>query len=165
MFSRGLKTILLVTLIFSLGANAFAQRRRSPRFEDHPAPKIFRGRSAPLRLTSEGARMYRTRLSEAAKEKPNFAGHYILTYWGCGTECIFPAIINAKTGQVYFFGFSISWNPLKFNGDPLPFQLNSKLIIVTGSLEGPEATDSEGIFYYKWENNRLKLLRRIKRDV
>jgi hypothetical protein len=25
--------------------------------------------------------MYRSRLREAAKEKPNFAGHYILTAW------------------------------------------------------------------------------------
>jgi hypothetical protein len=45
--------------------------------------------------------MFRTRLTDAAKESPNFAGHYRFTIWGCGSECISGAIIHLETGKVF----------------------------------------------------------------
>lgn len=45
--------------------------------------------------------MFRTRISNAGKlGYPNFANHYIVETWGCGTSCQLGAIINALTGQV-----------------------------------------------------------------
>lgn len=31
----------------------------------------------------------------------NFAGHYCLAYWGCGSPCQMAAIVDMKTGIVY----------------------------------------------------------------
>ena len=50
--------------------------------------------------------LYRARLRAAATERPNFAGHYVLTTWGCGTECVMGAAINTRTGRVAFLSFA-----------------------------------------------------------
>ena len=62
-----------------LSANA---QTGAPRFDDYPVNERYTGKTAPLVLSRE-ARTYRTRLREAAREKPNFAGHFIVTSWGC----------------------------------------------------------------------------------
>src|SRR5476651_623356 len=54
-------------------------------FGDYPVAEKYRDKNAPVVLSKKD-RIYRTRLKEAAKQKPNFAGHYILTTWGCGME-------------------------------------------------------------------------------
>src|SRR5574341_1202298 len=79
--------ILLLPIVLVLSAPGIAAQTGVPKFRDYSVNESFNGRSAPLVLSRE-ARMYRTRLREAAREKPNFAGHYIVTYWGCGTECV-----------------------------------------------------------------------------
>ena len=49
----------------------------------------------------EDARLRQT--LEALKPKaPNFAGHYYITEVGCGTNCIYLAFIDLKTGSVSF---------------------------------------------------------------
>ena len=48
------------------------------------------------------ARSFRTRLSEALHRGVNFAGHYAVAGWGCGTGCISGAIIDARTGNVFW---------------------------------------------------------------
>ena len=87
-----LTQILMAASIFCAG-RAPAQTA-VPRFGDYPVNERFAGKTAPL-FRSREARMYRTRLSEAAHENPNFAGHFIVSTWGCGTECVMGAIINA----------------------------------------------------------------------
>lgn len=75
--------------------------------------------------------MFRTRLKWAVdNQKPNFAGHYILTTWGCGTSCIMGAVINSKTGKVSWWNFSVCcWSgEADENFQPIEFRNNSKLI-------------------------------------
>jgi len=69
----------------------------APKFKNFPA-EIHLGDNARLSFRSKVAREYRTRLSQWAKEKPNFADHYILATWGCGTNCTQITIVDAKTG-------------------------------------------------------------------
>jgi hypothetical protein len=45
--------------------------------------------------------MYRTRLREAAVRPPNFADHYVVAEWGCGTGCAIHRLIDLKTGRIY----------------------------------------------------------------
>lgn len=135
-----------------------------PRFDDYPIRETFTGKTAPLVL-SRAARAYRTRLREAAREKPNFAGHFIVTTWGCGTECVTGAIIDAKTGRVFMLPTTLCcWGAgvdNKFN--PVEFRLNSNLIVLSGARnekEGDEATR-----FYKFERNQLALIRSIPRQL
>ncbi|MBT0895453.1 hypothetical protein KI811_16735 [Geobacter hydrogenophilus] len=132
-----------------------AQAQNSvPEFRNYPVAGKFTGKNAPLQLGRKD-RMFRTRLKEAARQKPNFAGHYILTTWGCGMECLMGAVIDARTGKVYRIPFTLCcW------GDegsetfvPVEFRLDSKLIIFSGVRD--EKQGAEGKHFYTFENNRF----------
>ena len=58
------------------------------------------GPSAAVKLVSPEELLFRTSLREAAKQPPNFAGHFRFVSWGCGTNCLGGAVINLKTGEV-----------------------------------------------------------------
>ena len=45
-----------------------------PQFKDYPVKSVYTGQTAQLDLSDEGARMFRTRLRDALKEKSDFAG-------------------------------------------------------------------------------------------
>lgn len=72
-----------------------------PKFEQFPA-KAWQGTAATVRLASpKWARRMRTVLREGAKVGPNFAGHFTIVHWGCGSSCQVQAIIDARTGEVF----------------------------------------------------------------
>jgi len=75
-----------------------------PGFGMFPAPDNFRGKPATVDLRSHpDAHTYRSRLREGAAQGPNFAGHYTIVQWGCGSSCQKFAIIDAQTGKVYIY--------------------------------------------------------------
>src|SRR5207244_12392308 len=83
----------------ALGAE---ERRRSPGFADYPITRIYKGVPAPVNLSSTPtARSFRTRLTQEARKAPNFAGHYTVASWGCGSNCESISIVDALTGRVY----------------------------------------------------------------
>ena len=144
---------VLLSLIVTASLNA---QDRVPQFKDYPAA-AYSGPNAPLILTRDD-RNFRTRLREASKEKPNFAGRYILTAWGCGTSCLMGAVVDAKTGRVHWWNFSICcWTSTDDNFKPIEFRLNSKLIVFSGARNEKEG--DEGAHFYKFENGRFVHLR------
>lgn len=149
-------TISVITAFVLVEAAAAAQSAR-PRFKDYAVAEAYTGKTAALDLRDPDARTYRTRLREAATQKPNFAGHYIVTAWGCGAQCLLPAIIDAKTGKVYFPFTVCCWG--SDVDDPLAYRLDSKLFIVNGS-RNEEAVG--GLYYYTWQNNKLTLIQTEK---
>lgn len=72
-----------------------------PKFEDFPVKTIYRGTPSPPNLVTEDQRMFRTRISEGAKAKVEFAGHYTVPVWGCGSGCNDYVIADSITGAVY----------------------------------------------------------------
>lgn len=52
------------------------------------------------------ARMFRTKINEALAMGPNFAGHYTVATWGCGSGCQEHAVVDAKTGNIISFGLT-----------------------------------------------------------
>ncbi|WP_147445666.1 hypothetical protein [Corallococcus aberystwythensis] len=70
-------------------------------FQAHPA-QVYTGPLAKPALGRGDAevKMYRTRLREAAARGVEFGGRYAVMISGCGTECIFGFVIDAKTGHV-----------------------------------------------------------------
>ena len=126
-------------------------------FGDYPVAEKYRNKNAPVVLSKKD-RIYRTRLKEAAKQKPNFAGHYILTTWGCGMECLMGAVIDAKTGKVYQIPFTICcWgDDISEDFKPIEFKLDSKLMVFTGSRD--EKEDDVNKHYYIFNNNNFELL-------
>jgi hypothetical protein len=150
-------------LLFAV--STFGQSNTPPQFKDFPANGQYAGKNAPVIITGKD-RMYRTRLREAAQEQPNFAGHYILTTWGCGAECLTGAVIDANTGKVYWLPDTICcWNEIERDGSftPVVFRLNSRLIVFTGLRN--EREGDQGAHYYKFDGARFRFIRTIKHTV
>ena len=55
-------------------------------FRASPVNGTWNSPAAPLRLISRSERMFRVRLSNAAEQAPDFAGHYRFAFWGCGPK-------------------------------------------------------------------------------
>lgn len=76
----------------------------SPSFDRYPAPAAARAPRKPAatpRLTSKEARLYRTVIRDEFAQPANFAGHYRVAIWGCGTDCRNFAIVDKDTGATY----------------------------------------------------------------
>jgi hypothetical protein len=152
-------TVTLASLVGAVALIVPTQSSR-PRYEDYPVPQTFSGAPAPVDLsTAEGARRYRTVLRAGARAGPNFAGHFALVQWGCGSPCKEFAVIDVATGRV--------WRPHVWMGLGASFRLNSKLVIVDGPEYWQDAwfpDDSAHAwmpthaFYYVWEGDSLRLL-------
>ena len=107
-----------------------------PRFEDHPAGAAFAGRN---RLVLDRTDMgYRTQLREAARQRPDFAGHYVLALWGCGAECLMGAAIDVRSGHVTWLpgGTICCWFSGPQSGkrdiNPVRYRLDSRLLVLNG---------------------------------
>jgi len=117
-----MRSVVLFSLML-LAAAASAQTAGLPQFSDYPAGPLYRGRVAPLvESSSPTARTYRTATREDMAEGVNFAGHYVVATFGCGTECVSGHIVDAKTGR--------SVADLPFNLPYTEFHPNSRLITV-----------------------------------
>jgi hypothetical protein len=95
-----LPALLLLSCFAVAQKNTRAQKKKLPRFEDFPVEKKWNGVAAPVKLQSRADRMYRTNFRNAAREKPNFAGHYSVAMWGCGTVCLEGGIVDLATGEL-----------------------------------------------------------------
>ena len=132
-----------------------------PHFKDYPAGETYKGTTAALVLTKNDL-AFKTRLRWAAKNlKPNFAGHYILTTWGCGAQCLMGAVIDAKTGRVYWWDFTICcWGfetDDKFN--PIEFRPDSSLIVFSGLRNEKDGDD--GAHFYRFDRGRFVHIRSV----
>jgi hypothetical protein len=159
----------LLLLAFVCGAAQMKEQGpvRALKFTDFPATGSFHGKPAPPILTTKSQRMFRTAIREAAAKGLNFAGHYTIAEWGCGSGCMSIVVIDALTGKVFAAPFRILSMPLaesegghEYQG--AVYQLNSRLLIADGCpliADGcPEETNC-GTYYYEWSDNKFKRLR------
>lgn len=63
------------------------------------------------------ARRYYTRITETISKGANFASHYSLAYWGCGTDCFGYSIVDANNGEVIAYSptnenYHLQWDGL-----------------------------------------------------
>lgn len=149
-------------------SGAFAQTPRTPRFEQYPA-KVEKARVKAIDFKrNPDAKTFRTRLSEAIREGVNFAGHYVVAGWGCGTGCISGAIIDARTGNVYwpieFNALSVWYSGDSYADEPVAYRKDSRLIVISGSpgVKDGGQDKPQGKYYYEWKGNRLHLIKFVK---
>jgi hypothetical protein len=110
--------------------------------------------------------MFITRLTEASKEKPDFAGHYVFAGWGCGSACAAGAIVDLATGRVYappFGGKSACWPHWIFCGGPIDkpyteYRRDSRLLILNCTVNAANQYDT---FYFIWENEQFRQILHI----
>ena len=63
------------------------QEKPRPAFKNFPVKTILKSKAAPANITANW-RSYRTMIRLGAKSRVEFAGHYTVPRWGCGSSCI-----------------------------------------------------------------------------
>jgi hypothetical protein len=126
--------------------------RPTLRFEDYPVADTSLGRARPAGVAFASAdygRMYGTKLRQGAAEGPNFAGHYTVVTWGCGTGCGIVAVVDARTGR-------LSEQTL-LTGNGLQFRRDSRLLYADPPTpEQPADCASCGTpAFYEWRDGRF----------
>ena len=99
---------------------------------------------------------------------PNFAGHYFVIRWGCGSNCLMMAVVDAKTGKVYDPPLSGTGTELYVNMDMLgdreiDFKPESSLMVLRNACR--IARSECGVYYFNWQNNKFTLLKRVLMDL
>jgi len=106
-------------------------------------------------ISSREAEEFRTVISREGRKKPNFAGHYRVAIWGCGTDCRSFAIIDRLTGEVYMLpsaGYIVG--VMESEEPRIDFRADSRLFVISGTLD----EKLEGKFFYEWTGKELRLL-------
>ncbi len=156
---------MLAFLIAIVLAAAQVGSATTPKFDDYPVREVFRGKPAPPVLSTTEARRFRTELRRQAASGPNFAGHFTLARWGCGAGCVMGAIIDARTGEVWFPKFRVE-DAFTSEGriaihHSTEFQIGSELVVATGVVNEQDA----GTAYFRWHDGMLSLIRFDKYQV
>jgi len=119
--------VVLLATLFQLTEVPPTPASMAKSFANFAIREKFTGTPAPVVLSRPEDRRFRTMLRNGAKDGPNFAGHFTVVQWGCGTNCLSGAIVDAKTGQVYQLP---SDGKSHFESGWLHFRPDSQLMIV-----------------------------------
>ncbi len=139
---------LLTGLIIIAATAVQAASTSTPEFADYPAvvsvEKLQRVDldSHPL------AKTFRTRLQALEGRVANFAGHYLVQTWGCGSSCQQFAIVDVRTGQVFM---DEDWS----TSLGVCHNASSTLLIANPGALAPGRIES---VYYHWDGSQLSLL-------
>ena len=161
----------MLIFVLALGLSAQSRPASVPRFEDYSLAENWPGNNAAVKITTRAERMFRTRLTDASKQSPNFAGHYRFATWGCGSECISGAIIDLETGRVFApplatenggaMYFSVCQSAYENSG--VDFRVNSRLLILRCGLNYSERlkTNVPDAYYFVWDGQQFKEILRV----
>lgn len=133
-----------------------------PRFETYPAEARFSGVPAKPLLETALARKFRTVIKNGAGQGPNFAGHFTVIAWGCGSGCRQIIIADAKTGKLIELPFTVlTMPPLSAEDDAEAlsgdeFKIDSRLLALSGCLDEDEARC--GKHYFVMDGQQLHAL-------
>ena len=139
---RMIRNVMLALFVLATPALADA-----PKFADYPAGKIYTGKVAKPILDTAAKREFRTRINEAAKGKPDFAGQYIFAKWGCGASCVSGAVIDAKSGAVTMVDWIVCCSS-NYDVEPIEYHLDSRLFVFNGLINEEEP---DAAHYYEWD--------------
>ena len=124
---------LAAAMMVAVQLPGYSHAQDVPKFRDFPAATPALPETPPVQITSPEAWAYRARLREAANQPPNFAGHYVLAQWGCGTTCVTGAAVDLLTGKATFLPFSVCcWGTVDDGFKPIETRPDSRLAVFSG---------------------------------
>ncbi len=141
--------VTLLSLLLLAVIPLFGQNPQPYPFAQYPAPAPYKGKPAPPKLTTRSQREFRTVLRQGAQKGPNFAGHYTVVEWGCGSNCVVFAVVDAANGKVY----ERDMPPIN-NQYPcgLSYRLESRLFVVEKSSTPNGNCEAQ---LYTWNGSRF----------
>jgi hypothetical protein len=135
-------------LISCFGLVGYSQKTVT--FEKYKVPLRFHGKPVPALHNSPNSKTFRTKIREGVAAGPNFADHYTLAGWGCGSSCVMFSIVNLLDGKVYDFPFTVTWNDEVNSG--VTFHRDSSAVRVGGYLNEQGCSAER---WYLWDGTQL----------
>ena len=130
------------------------EQERIPRFTDYPARVIGGGNSFNVKTRSTpDTACFRNMLRKTARYGEHFAGHYALSYWGCGTECARIGIVDLLTGRAYVSPFAVTGVGIKTRSDSRLVLVNDPEVV--GKNWGDPAPIAYQPMYFLWTGRHL----------
>jgi len=154
----------VICVLLVMSAAGPAQRPKSTRadFKDYAVEKIFTGAPATPKL-SKDQRSFRTMIREGAKSKVEFAGHYTVPRWGCGSGCSTFVIVDSITGAVHngfnVADFPVAWIEKHGEQERIEFRPNSRLIKINGCI------NEQNCGFYDYTMIEGKGLRLVRKEL
>lgn len=143
----------------AMQAPAAYQASAPPKFNDYLS-EIYTGQRAKVKLSADFDRIFRTRLRNTQVQPINFAGEYVLTTWGCGTDCLMGAAVSARTGQIIALPGSVCCR--NGDGEKIIFRKNSNLLVIVGFVG---ESGQHGSHFYELKNNSFVHVQTIPVEV
>lgn len=146
-----------------IAAGLYGQSKE-PRFEDYPIIPTVKTTPAAPKLRTAGQRRFRTVLRDSVAKGANFADHYAVVKWGCGTGCLQMAVVDAASGEIYDGPFGELSDATVYLGPNVEddktgifYRRDSSLLEIRGCPNSKEC----GTFHFQWMGTQFKLLRRV----
>jgi hypothetical protein len=149
--------ILLGDKLFKNEITILKKYKQFHDFPEYKVDSVFKGPfSKPDFKTNPKWKMYRTKITEGAVGKPNFAGHYWFCCWRCGSNCQQFVVVDCISG-IICDGFQIM--------NLADFRPDSKMIIINN--HDSSVMDNQYINYsgdgvligniqtFIWDNNEF----------
>jgi hypothetical protein len=134
-----------------------------PHFEEFRVTEDFKGKPVAVVFTRPEERRFRTVIRFGAAEGPNFAGHYTIVEWGCGTECFQAVLVDGKIGKIYRLPTATHKDAVYyFESSWLHFQKDSNLLVVCANCRKWAREDCEQK-YFVWSGDQFREISRLPR--
>lgn len=143
-----IKTYLVLFFLFcSSAAIADTTLPQCTDFAKFPVKDVFVGPHArPNIASSPDARRFKTTILRDYTGKADFAGHFQVVSWGCGSNCHVLALVDTKTGKITFAPSSAALGA--------EYHLDSALFIIdpTTMMEEGDSTFYQSD-YFVWDES------------
>lgn len=150
-----------ICLLLIVGTSGWSEQPKArPDFKDYAVERTYTGAPAAPKLNRD-QRAFRTMIREGAKSKVEFAGHYTVPRWGCGSGCSTFVIVDSITGAVYnsfnVADLPLAWMEKHGEQERMEFRPNSRLIKINGCINEQNC----GFYdYVMIEGKGLRLVRK-----
>lgn len=127
-----------------------------PRFEQFAVHEPLPDRSLPAQVEWACDRAFWA--LSAGPGPADFAGHFRVVQWTCGSDCIVSGVVDVLTGDVYL-GISLAFGHYVSSGVlPLQYRRDSRLLVATQCDTARFDTTTCGIRSYEWTGTRFRPL-------
>ncbi|MGB5508921.1 hypothetical protein [Robiginitalea sp.] len=100
------------------------------------------------------AERYRTVITEKYDElEVNFATHYVIVTWGCGSGCVTGAMVDTRDGSVYSMPEDKEWGG---NGTYIDSKKESEILLTVAVAQSPTGEVEETRKYWEWDEGLKK---------
>lgn len=110
------------------------QAKADIRFDSHPV-----------------AESHRTVIAEKYNAgEANFASHYVIVTWGCGSGCVTGAMVDTRDGFVYPMPEDKEWGG---NGTYIDSKKESPVLLTVAVAQSPTGEIEESRKYWEWSED------------